>query len=71
VKVTADTITDVQIAQLWREATTAPLPQADPDLAQDCDVARYDIQSLNADERRLAARARCADAWNARHGDKP
>lgn len=67
-KVTADTITDEQIGELWREAAGAPLPHADPDLAYLCNVARS-TPVLAADVcERYSARARCAEIWNARHG---
>lgn len=69
-KLTADTITDDQISQLWREATSAPLPHADPDIAHDCNTALGinlfdDVGRVQAIR---AARARCAEILNQRAG---
>jgi hypothetical protein len=69
--VTADTITDEQIREL-RSTTDWDGPQTD-EVHADCGIALSrprDPASPLASARALA-RARCAEIWNARHGDKP
>ena len=81
--ITADNITDEQIREL-RDAACECRPHplsADGHAAQhDCDVethelcnvALFDLHSLGADQRRRAARARCAEILAARqNGGKP
>lgn len=58
--ITADTITDEQIRGLMR-GDFGPCEETRTMCA-----ALYDIHSLGADDRRMKARARCAEILNAR-----
>ena len=75
--VTAENITDEQIEALRVESCECrpfPLGSAGHAAQHDCDVETYelcnvalfDLHGIDADERRLAARARCAAILNAR-----
>lgn len=62
--ITADTITDEQIRALY-----ACIPNdggINAARRQACEVALFDVHSVDAEERRRIARARCAELLNAR-----
>ena len=68
-KITAETITDEQIHELWRLAVGSTLSDVNPDLMHDCTVA-VNIKGDHPRGHQADARARCVDAWNARKLDE-
>lgn len=70
-KVTAETITDEQIREL-RSTTEWDGPQTN-EIYADCGIALSKPRDPSSplSYARGLARARCAAAWNTRHGDRP
>jgi hypothetical protein len=68
VKVTADTITDKQIRQLREDTLLRGDRCADLEIIAATDVALWSEPGSDKERR---GRARCAEIWNACHGDKP
>jgi len=64
--VTAETITDEQISDLWKQAQR----DLDADTIHTCNAARNTFGDYTPEYQR-ECRARCAEIWNARQGSTP